>query len=127
MIRLLLIRISQIRILRIKTAQLPPAGTTPLGFERFEYANTVEDYERAGVEVKNPLIVDKANLAHGETLFLTYCAVCHGKDGAGDGPITKDRSVTDSRGTRALENFLRRHHITNLRVYRHPVVVKCQN
>ncbi|WKK59005.1 MULTISPECIES: cytochrome c [unclassified Sphingobacterium] len=88
-----------------QTAQLPPASTTPIGFERFDYPNTVEGYELAGAEVKNPLLVTQAHLAEGETLFLTYCAVCHGKDGAGDGPITKDRSVTDSRGTRALENF----------------------
>ena len=89
------------------TAQTPPAGTLPQGFEKFgaEYANTPEDYQRAGAELVNPLEVNEENLAQGQHLFLANCAVCHGKEGAGDGSITKDRSVTDSRGTRKLENF----------------------
>jgi len=87
------------------TAQTPPDGTTPIGFERFEYEHTTEDYERAGVELKNPLIATAENLKEGETLFQVYCAVCHGVDGKGDGPITQDRSVEDSRGKRQLENF----------------------
>lgn len=89
------------------TAQTPPANTLPQGFERFgdEYANTIEDYQRAGVELTNPLEVNEENLAQGKHLFLANCSMCHGKEGAGDGSITKDRSVTDSRGTRQLENF----------------------
>ncbi|MBL1410885.1 c-type cytochrome [Sphingobacterium faecale] len=90
-----------------QTAQTPPAGTDPIGFERFgsEYENTVEDYTRAGAELTNPLEATKENLAQGEHLFIANCAVCHGKEGKGDGSITKDRQVTDSRGTRKLENF----------------------
>ncbi|MFZ4862061.1 c-type cytochrome [Sphingobacterium sp. Mn56C] len=90
-----------------QTAQTPPKGTDPIGFEKFgaEYANTPEDYQRAGAEVKNPLPVTKENLEKGHKLFLANCAVCHGVEGKGDGSITKDRSVTDSRGTRQLENF----------------------
>ncbi len=88
-----------------QTAQLPPAGTNPIGFDKFEYTSAVEDYQRAGAEVKNPLVVNEANLAEGQQLFITYCAVCHGKEGAGDGAITKERQVTDSRGTRSLEQF----------------------
>ena len=88
-----------------QTAQLPPSGTTPIGYDRFEYANTVEDYNRAGLELKNPLVVNQANLEDGQKLFITYCAVCHGKEGAGDGAITKDRKVSDSRGSRDLEKF----------------------
>ncbi|ERJ58592.1 c-type cytochrome [Sphingobacterium paucimobilis] len=90
-----------------QTAQTPPDGTNPIGFERFgsEYENTVEDYTRAGAELTNPLEATKENLAQGEHLFIANCAVCHGKEGKGDGSITKDRQVTDSRGTRKLENF----------------------
>ncbi|MGM1428121.1 c-type cytochrome [Sphingobacterium lactis] len=87
------------------TAQTPPQGSNPIGFERFEYGNSVEEYERAGLELKNPLAMTEVNLKQGEALFQIYCSVCHGKEGAGDGTITKDRSVEDSRGKRALENF----------------------
>ncbi|GGE08850.1 cytochrome c [Sphingobacterium cellulitidis] len=87
------------------TAQTPPQGSNPIGFDRFDYGNSVEEYERAGLELKNPIVVNPTHLKEGEALYLTYCAVCHGKEGAGDGTITKDREVEDSRGKRALENF----------------------
>jgi len=87
------------------TAQLPPAGTNPIGFERFEFANSIEEYERAGRELVNPLVITEANVAQGNALYQTHCAVCHGKEGKGDGPITKERSVEDSRGSRQLETF----------------------
>ena len=35
-----------------KTAQVPPAGTIPVGFVRFDYPNTKDGYEQASVEVK---------------------------------------------------------------------------
>jgi len=88
-----------------QTAQTPPKGTDPIGFTRFEYANTLEDYERAGREFTNPLELSQARLEKGQALFTTYCAVCHGPEGKGDGSITKDREITDSKGTRKLENF----------------------
>src|SRR5690606_18995443 len=49
-----------------KTAQVPPSGTTPVGFERFPYTASNEDYERAGAELVNPLERTQANLAQGE-------------------------------------------------------------
>jgi mono/diheme cytochrome c family protein len=90
-----------------QTAQLPPEGTVPVGFENFGhlYNHTNEDYERAGAELVNPLEINEVNLAKGEHLFQVNCAVCHGKDGKGDGPITLERKVTDSRGTRDLQTF----------------------
>src|SRR5476651_314433 len=39
-----------------KTAQVPPAGTIPVGFVRFDYPNTKDAYEKAGLEVKSPLL-----------------------------------------------------------------------
>ncbi|MBI3949810.1 MAG: cytochrome c [Acidobacteria bacterium] len=38
-------------------------------------------------ETKNPLKDDKASVAKGQKLFETNCAMCHGKTGAGDGPM----------------------------------------
>ena len=86
-----------------KTAQIPPAGTVPVGFERFEYANTTADYERAGAELVNPLARTQANLARGEALYQVYCAMCHGTEGHGDGSITQDRTLEAE--SRQLENF----------------------
>ena len=37
----------------------------------------------------NPLAPTAAELQHGEWLFGTYCMPCHGKDGAGDGPVAR--------------------------------------
>src|SRR5690606_8658997 len=86
-----------------KTAQVPPAGTVPVGFERFAYANTTEDYERAGAELVNPLERTEANWVKGAALSQVYCAVCHGPEGRGDGSITKDRTLEAE--SRQLENF----------------------
>lgn len=35
----------------------------------------------------NPLPVTPETIAAGQELYLTYCAVCHGPTGAGDGPV----------------------------------------
>ncbi|MGK6351696.1 c-type cytochrome [Parapedobacter sp. DT-150] len=86
-----------------KTAQTPPANTIPVGFERFEYANNTEDYQRAGAELVNPLVRNAATLAQGEALYQVYCSVCHGPEGRGDGPITIDRTLDAE--SRPLENF----------------------
>src|ERR1700760_3240980 len=61
-----------------KTAQLPPAGTIPVGFVRFDYPNTKDGYEKAGLEVTNPLPQTRQNFADGEILFQHFCSPCHG-------------------------------------------------
>src|SRR3984885_7327246 len=38
-----------------KTAQVPPAGTIPVGFIKFDYPNTKEGYEQAGAEYKDTI------------------------------------------------------------------------
>lgn len=86
-----------------KTAQVPPAGTTPVGFERFPYSGSNDDYERAGAELVNPFQRTEANLAQGQALYQVYCAVCHGPEGKGDGSITKDRTLEAE--SRQLENY----------------------
>ncbi len=88
-----------------QTAQTPPQGTVPVGFARFDYENTLNDYERAGAEVVSPLEATEQTLAKGQALYLAYCAVCHGTEGKGDGPITQDRTLETKTGSRALENF----------------------
>ena len=71
-----------------KTAQLPPAGTIPVGFVKFNYPGTLEGYELAGAEVTNPLALTEKNLADGKALYTTFCAPCHGATGQGDGIVT---------------------------------------
>lgn len=83
-------------------AILPVKGTVPFGGDPttgdfdaakaeinlpYEYANTLEDYERAGVELINPVAPTEENIAQGKYVFEIYCAVCHGTAGNGQGSI----------------------------------------
>jgi Cytochrome C oxidase, cbb3-type, subunit III len=73
-----------------QTAQTPPAGTMPVGFDRVdEYPNTPEGYQLASQNLSNPLPVTKPTLQEGKTLFLNMCSHCHGYQGKGDGSIVK--------------------------------------
>jgi mono/diheme cytochrome c family protein len=71
-----------------RTLQAPVPGTIPWqGPLPFHYAATPEDAERAGRELRNPFPPSPAALARGRIVFTTFCAVCHGARGAGDGPL----------------------------------------
>ena len=72
-----------------KTAQVPPAGTTPIGFVRFDYPNSKDGYDKAGVEFTDTLAKTTANLADGQLLFAHFCSPCHGKNGQGDGLVVQ--------------------------------------
>ena len=62
-----------------------PEGTIPRGFEPYHYG--VNDGDKAGQELKNPLLHTKANVERGQKIFNTYCIVCHGPKGNGEGFI----------------------------------------
>jgi mono/diheme cytochrome c family protein len=68
----------------IRGMRVPPKGTVPTHYEPYAYP---EDPEAAGRMLKNPLRPTQAMLQKGQTLFNTYCAVCHGTTGDGDGYI----------------------------------------
>ncbi|MDT3404443.1 c-type cytochrome [Mucilaginibacter terrae] len=70
-----------------KTAQVPPAGTTPIGFTRFDYPNTKAGYDQASLEVKNMIAATQANYAEGKVLYEHFCSPCHGLQGQGDGTV----------------------------------------
>jgi len=72
-----------------KTAQVPPAGTTPVGFVRFDYPGTRAGYDQASIEVKSMLEQTPQNLADGKVLFEHFCSPCHGLTGQGDGLVVQ--------------------------------------
>ncbi len=70
------------------TLMTPPEGTVPAGFEPFAFGPGREEADRAGMILRNPIDgADRAELARGKQVFDTFCAVCHGAEGRGDGPI----------------------------------------
>jgi len=61
-----------------------PEGTIPFG-GRLTYAA-----DRAAAQtIVNPVEATKASLERGKYKYDTYCAVCHGAGGKGDGPVGK--------------------------------------
>lgn len=83
----------------------PVAGTVSRGgVIAYDIPDTNEGYEKAKQELKNPFGVTEDNLENGKKMYDIYCAVCHGKKGAGDGilperdkfngiPNYKDRDI----------------------------------
>jgi mono/diheme cytochrome c family protein len=70
------------------TLQRPVAGTIPRGYLPFPYGSGEEEAARAGRELQNPYGArNQRALVEGKALFETYCLVCHGEHGRGDGPI----------------------------------------
>lgn len=70
------------------TLQNAVAGTIPRGFHPFHYGPGEDEAARAGRELVNPYRPSAQTLDEGKALFQTYCAVCHGAQGRGDGPIS---------------------------------------
>lgn len=59
----------------------PPAGSVPvLGYER-------PMPTKAAAKLRNPVANDTTSLAKGKFLYETYCAICHGRFAAGNGPV----------------------------------------
>ncbi|HEY0978255.1 MAG TPA: cytochrome c [Flavobacteriales bacterium] len=76
-------------------ARLAPEGTIPFHAEEdkaafnypYPYANTTEDYERAGLELRNPIAMTQATVDQGKVIYDKFCTHCHGATGAGDGAV----------------------------------------
>jgi mono/diheme cytochrome c family protein len=69
------------------TLQRPVPRTIPRGFMPLHYGATTDEAERAGRELSNPVQQTPRTLAEGQELFQTFCVVCHGAQGEGDGPL----------------------------------------
>lgn len=66
---------------------LPPSGSIPRGFIPLHYGTSPSEAERAGREMTNPIPLTPATLARGKKVYETFCLVCHGVAGKGDGPL----------------------------------------
>lgn len=77
-----------------QTAQTPPPNTDPIGFVKYEYANTKEGYEAAGANLKNPLPKTPQNLLSGKHYFTVFCSPCHGDQGDGKGHLVQIEKFT---------------------------------
>ncbi len=65
---------------------LPPQGTVPLGYKVYPYHN---DPAAAEKNLKSPYGAEASAevLKVGQTKYNTYCIVCHGAEGKGDGLV----------------------------------------
>lgn len=70
-------------------AKHPVKGTVARGYMPYLYGDSTADYERAGLNLKNPLEMSKRSVyeAEGEVLYGKFCIHCHGATGAGDGKV----------------------------------------
>lgn len=67
-------------------SRLPPEKTVPVGYKPYPYH---QDPAAAEKNLKNPFSgqMTPEVLDLGRAKYETYCAVCHGYTGAGDGPV----------------------------------------
>jgi len=81
-----------------QSARFAPAGTiawsndpAKAGFNfPYPYANTPEDYERAGLEVHSPIPMTTETVEKGKVIYVKFCQHCHGETGAGDGKVVTE-------------------------------------
>lgn len=75
----------------VRLSMTPPKGTIPFGGELpYFLNNTIEDYERAALEVHSPLASTMANIEAGKAIYTKMCKHCHGDAGKGDGKISQN-------------------------------------
>ena len=62
-------------------ATVPPPNSIPMGRE------VQVSRELARAQLRNPLTASPHSLEKGKALYETYCLVCHGPQGRGNGPV----------------------------------------
>ena len=84
----------------VQSARKPVAGTIPFNPSAMDYvmpyafANTVEGYEAAGMNLKSPLAqVGQAELEAGQEIYTLMCTQCHGEGGKGDGALSRNGHI----------------------------------
>ncbi len=93
------------------TALIPAAGTVPRtegGIIPIDLPNNAEGYDKAKKITESPLFLDQKedDVKKGEQLFGIYCAVCHGKNGDGQGILVKNDKIS------GVPNYKDRKYIT---------------
>lgn len=68
------------------SSRMPPQGTIPRNYQPYpmEFRTSADG---PGDRLRNPLSPTKDVLARGQYVFQTYCMVCHGPAGEGDGSV----------------------------------------
>lgn len=74
----------------LASERLPPEGTVPVGYKPYPYHLNPEAAEK---NLKNPLQATPQVLELGRMRFETYCIVCHGPKGHGDGLVSKKMQI----------------------------------
>jgi mono/diheme cytochrome c family protein len=64
---------------------LPPAGSVPTTGRE----DSLDLFTRDLREIPNPVTPTTETLVHGRQIYNTYCGVCHGPTGGGDGPVAQ--------------------------------------
>lgn len=72
-----------------QSALEPAENTIPRGSEVYEYPNTFEGKNQASANLKNPLPYTERNVNKGGQLYDIHCAICHGFEGDGKGPLVE--------------------------------------
>ncbi len=74
------------------SSRVPPEGTVPVGYTPYKYAGNPGE---AAAQLRNPYAGNTTVevLELGRKKFETFCAVCHGYTGAGDGPVSSKMAV----------------------------------
>lgn len=72
-----------------QSALKPAENTISRGWEVYEYPNTFDGKKAASENLKNPLAFTEENVNKGGQLYDIYCAICHGYNGDGKGPLVE--------------------------------------
>jgi len=92
------------------TNQLAVEGTIARGKMPFPYPGTTlteraVNQSKAGLEVTNPIEVNKEVLANGKAYYDIFCTVCHGKSGKGDGHLFSS-GLYPAKPTSLIESYV---------------------
>ncbi len=80
------------------SAKEPVKGTIPYSSEAskaefnfpYAYANTIEGYELAGVELTNPVAFTEDSYLEAKAKYDIFCVHCHGEKGKGQGVLVQN-------------------------------------